>query len=71
AKKGLGDTNVREATEFIPPMEVIEPSLSPSNHQKPYKKDTRRWTTKKKRYGDHQFEPRLKGMLGSSCLKLF
>ncbi|PON62534.1 hypothetical protein TorRG33x02_279080, partial [Trema orientale] len=26
-------------------------------HHKPYKKDTRKWMTKKKKHGDHYFEP--------------
>ncbi|PON97896.1 hypothetical protein TorRG33x02_062110, partial [Trema orientale] len=75
ANKGQGATNVVEtpqhSSESNPPIKVIEPSLSSSNHHKSYKKDTIRWRTKKKRYGDHHFEPRLKGMLASSCLKLF
>ncbi|PON48376.1 hypothetical protein PanWU01x14_237710, partial [Parasponia andersonii] len=53
------------------PKEVIEPSLSSSSHYKPYKKDMKRWRTKKKKHGDHHFEPGPRGVLGSSCLKLF
>ncbi|PON53706.1 hypothetical protein PanWU01x14_200480 [Parasponia andersonii] len=74
-KKALGRTSVGEALQYFaksnPPIKIMEMPLSSSNHYKPYKKDTRKWRTKKKKHGDHQFEPRPRGVLGPSCLKLF
>ncbi|PON46215.1 hypothetical protein PanWU01x14_253390 [Parasponia andersonii] len=75
AKKSQESSNVVEALQpssnSNPPIKVIEPLLSPSNHHKPYKKDTRKLKTKKKKHGDHHFEQSLRGVLVSSCLKLF
>ncbi|PON81163.1 hypothetical protein TorRG33x02_230470, partial [Trema orientale] len=75
AKKAQGNTNVVEAPQYSsssnPPIEVIEPSFSSFSHHKSYKKDTRKWGTKKKRYGDHHFKLGPKGVLGMSRLKLF
>ncbi|PON48929.1 hypothetical protein PanWU01x14_233300 [Parasponia andersonii] len=49
AKKVLGNTDMMEAPqhsyESNPLKEVIEPSLSSSNHHKAYKKDMRKWRT--------------------------
>lgn len=74
-KKAQGSTKIVEAllhsSEPNPSMEVIKPSLSPSSHHKPYKKDTRKWRTKKKKYDDHHFEAGPRDVLGSSFLKLF
>ncbi|PON67964.1 hypothetical protein PanWU01x14_099610 [Parasponia andersonii] len=46
-------------------------SLSSSNHHKSDKEDKRKGKTKKKKHGDHHFEPGPKGVLSSSYLKLF
>ncbi|PON62298.1 hypothetical protein TorRG33x02_279510, partial [Trema orientale] len=37
---------------------------------KPYKKDARKWRTKKKKHGNNHFELGPRGVLGLSCLKL-
>ncbi|PON78392.1 hypothetical protein PanWU01x14_020300 [Parasponia andersonii] len=62
AKKAIRNTNVIEAPENASMsnslIEVMESSLSSSNHNnKLYKNDTRNWRAKKKRYGDHHFKP--------------
>ncbi|PON31341.1 hypothetical protein PanWU01x14_370660, partial [Parasponia andersonii] len=70
ARKPQGNINVMEIPQhsynsnFL--IEVLEPSLSSSIHYKPYNKDFRKWGTKKKRYGDHHFEPRPKDLLRMS-----
>ncbi|PON66631.1 hypothetical protein PanWU01x14_108730, partial [Parasponia andersonii] len=40
-------------------------------YHKPYKKDAKKWKVKKKKHGNHHFELRPRGVLGSSCLKFF
>ncbi|PON51229.1 hypothetical protein PanWU01x14_217900 [Parasponia andersonii] len=75
AKKAQGNINVMETPQhssnsnFL--IKVMEPSLSSPINHKPYKKEIRKWGTKKKRYGDYHFEPRPKDALGTSRLKLF
>ncbi|PON32809.1 hypothetical protein PanWU01x14_358210 [Parasponia andersonii] len=74
-KKTHRNTKVVEALQYCsksnPTKKVIEPSLSSSSHHKPYKKNMRKWKTKKKKYGEHHFKRGARGVLGASCLKLF
>ncbi|PON56823.1 hypothetical protein PanWU01x14_178660 [Parasponia andersonii] len=75
-KKAQENTSVVEASQHSfksnPLIRVMMSSLSSSSHHKPNKKDKRKQKTKKKsKHSDHHFELGLRGVLGSSCLKLF